>query len=94
MGKGTPCGWCCSSISQGQSTWQSSVHPSLMPGLVAIAVLYLVHKKVKSNPGNTRGGRPETETCIPPFHPDMTSAPQHGWAIDTQSLPTPVEPSV
>lgn len=36
----------------------------------------------------------QTETCIPPFHADMTSAPHHGWAIDTQSLPTIMEPSV
>ena len=44
--------WWCSCISQGQSTWQSFVHPSLMPGLVAKAVLCLGLMKIKSIPGN------------------------------------------
>jgi hypothetical protein len=34
MGKENPCWYWCS-ISQEQRRWQSFVHPSLMPGLVA-----------------------------------------------------------
>ena len=33
----------------GQSRWRSFVHPNLMPGLVAKAVLCLGHIKIKSN---------------------------------------------
>jgi hypothetical protein len=49
MGKETPCWWWCSYISQGQSRWQSFVHPSLMSGLAAKAVLCLGFIKIKSN---------------------------------------------
>jgi hypothetical protein len=69
----TPCGCLCSSISQKQSRWQSLVHPSSMPGLVATAVLYLVHIKVKSNQAahhSTGGGR-QTENSRPPCHPQI-----------------------
>ena len=49
MGKEIPLWWWYSSISQGQSRWQSFVHLSLMLDLVAKAILYLEHIKIKSN---------------------------------------------
>lgn len=50
---------------QGQSRWQSSVHPSSMPGLVAKAILCLGLKdQIKFRQSWAGGDRPQT--CPPP----------------------------
>lgn len=61
MGNETPCWRWCASISQGQSRWQSSVYPSLIPGLVAKVVLCPGHIKIRQY--SQAGGKQRLAFC-------------------------------
>lgn len=68
-------------ISQEQSRWQSFVHSSSTPGLVAKAILCLEHIKIKSNQTRQHTAQEEEdrETCILLCHP-QTCPPMHSTA--------------
>ena len=85
MDKETPVGDVLISVGAEQMAGLCSfVHPSLMPGLVAKAVLCLGLIKMKSNriPAmQCRGKETDVDLQITTAARDLPSSAQHGWAI-------------
>lgn len=66
----------------GAGRWQSWVHPSWMPGLMAKAVLCLGHKNQnKSSQIQAAWEEKDRETCRPPT--ELPSSTCHRWTIDS-----------